>query len=485
MLTPAYAGGYIQAFLQGGNPAAAVSAVWSDIEFEAIDPSSAVIIPRVFDDCPSSTLTTLNAYPALISIDDSVLDCFGFANLHVWRFSEDGATPRMFDNANIFSFSADLMLTGTADGEAGLQISPWWSPEVDGRFNVRTSDGEIACFGGRLPFYSFTGSDGVTYVKGTSIHLSISYTPNLLTEDYPGTVVYGLEYQGMSYSSGPLPFDMGNPNEDPPHGLWGILSPAYAGGHFQPFLQGGNAEAALHATWSNISFDEQFPQVVDLDIKPGSCPNPLNIKSKGVTPVAILGTEDFDVSAIDPATVRLMGLKSKRSSYEDVASPYMGEDPCGCSYSDGDGIMDMTLKFSSAALVEALLPISEDEVVLTVSGLLLDGTPFTGQDCVSLKPTNWVDDETDPESKVRFGLMPTSEPRASVQVVQYAIPEQSRVELKVYDVAGRVVKHLVQSDQPSGEYTTQWDVRDVPSGIYFYHLQAGNRATTQKALVIH
>ena len=42
---------------------------------------------------------------------------------------------------------------------------------------------------------------------------------------------------------------------------------------------------------------------VDIDIKPTSCPNPLNVKSKGVLPVAILGTASFDVNDVDVSTV--------------------------------------------------------------------------------------------------------------------------------------------------------------------------------------
>jgi hypothetical protein len=60
---------------------------------------------------------------------------------------------------------------------------------------------------------------------------------------------------------------------------------------------------------------------VDIDIKPGSCPNPFNGKSKGVLPVAILGAEDFDVTAVDIASVRLAGVAPIRSSFEDVATP--------------------------------------------------------------------------------------------------------------------------------------------------------------------
>ena len=41
---------------------------------------------------------------------------------------------------------------------------------------------------------------------------------------------------------------------------------------------------------------------VPVDIKPGSCPNPLNVKSRGILPAAILGSADFDIEQIDTAT---------------------------------------------------------------------------------------------------------------------------------------------------------------------------------------
>jgi hypothetical protein len=45
------------------------------------------------------------------------------------------------------------------------------------------------------------------------------------------------------------------------------------------------------------------PVPVDIDIKPWSWPNSINRKSKGVVPVAILGSETFDVMTVDPTTV--------------------------------------------------------------------------------------------------------------------------------------------------------------------------------------
>ena len=73
-----------------------------------------------------------------------------------------------------------------------------------------------------------------------------------------------------------------------------------------------------------------------IDIKPGSFPNSINPRSKGVIPVAILTTNSFDATAVDPTTV-LFGptgteAASVHSALEDV---------------DGDGDTDMILHFNT------------------------------------------------------------------------------------------------------------------------------------------
>ena len=104
---------------------------------------------------------------------------------------------------------------------------------------MRSTDGEIACFGGRLPFFSFTGAFGLHYAKGNTIHLETIYEPHSLNSGAPGTIEYRVSYLGNDYTSGVLPFDQGNASEDPPHGLWGILNDARVGGHFEAFLGQG------------------------------------------------------------------------------------------------------------------------------------------------------------------------------------------------------------------------------------------------------
>ena len=109
------------------------------------------------------------------------------------------------------------------------------------------------------------------------------------------------------------------------------------------------------APWEDVSAgpeDDQLP--VFVDVKPGSCPNSFNPTKKGVLPVAIVGTFSFDVTTIDPASVRAAGdVAPLRWAYEDVATPYVGG-AGGCTTIEGDGIMDLTLKYDALEIAGAL-----------------------------------------------------------------------------------------------------------------------------------
>jgi hypothetical protein len=207
--------------------------------------NSAVVHTRLFNDCPTTNLTVVDNDFAQIIIDDANNDCFGFANRHSWSFSGDNVNSADFQNADGFSFCATVLATGTGDGEIGLRLSPWWSLEIDGTFMLNTRSGEIAVFGGR---------HGQTYVKGTQVTLSMDYRPNGLSAASPGSIVYTLTNANGTFQSPVLLFDEGNTAEDPPHGLWGILQPAHAGGYIQAF-NGQGTPVNFRGEWSNICYD--------------------------------------------------------------------------------------------------------------------------------------------------------------------------------------------------------------------------------------
>jgi hypothetical protein len=138
------------------------------------------------------------------------------------------------------------------------------------------------------------------------------------------------------------------------------------------------------------------PVLAAVDIRPGSCPNPLNVKSRGVLPVAVLGSQDFDVINIDIASIRLAGVAPIRSSFEDVAAPVSDASECECSTEGPDGFTDLTLKFETQEIVEAIGEVDHgDELVLQLTAVLSDQTPVNGSDCVVIrgrhKPINRSD----------------------------------------------------------------------------------------------
>lgn len=130
--------------------------------------------------------------------------------------------------------------------------------------------------------------------------------------------------------------------------------------------------------------------IVSVDIKPNGCPNPLNVRSEGVLPVAVLGTETFDVASIDPASIQLEGVAPLRSSIEDVSAPAdsIPEDGTAldqCSSGEPDGFPDLILKFETQAIVRQLGEVEDGEyLVLTLTGTLDDGTPIEGEDVVRI-----------------------------------------------------------------------------------------------------
>jgi hypothetical protein len=102
-----------------------------------------------------------------------------------------------------------------------------------------------------------------------------------------------------------------------------------------------------------------------IDIKPGNYPNSINLNSKGVAPVAILTTPDFDASTVVADLVRFgsAGASPIKSALEDV---------------DRDGDMDMILHFKTQDL-----GITCGDTEVTLTSLTSSGEFFSGSDSIS------------------------------------------------------------------------------------------------------
>lgn len=71
-----------------------------------------------------------------------------------------------------------------------------------------------------------------------------------------------------------------------------------------------------------------------------------------------------------------------------------------------------------------------------------------------------------------------------VTTIQYDLPKPSFVTLTVYNTLGETVKTLVNSEEFAGVHTVQFDASNIPSGVYFYRLQANDYVETKKMLLI-
>ncbi len=68
--------------------------------------------------------------------------------------------------------------------------------------------------------------------------------------------------------------------------------------------------------------------------------------------------------------------------------------------------------------------------------------------------------------------------------ISFALPSKLFVSVNIFDALGRVVSVLVFQELPPGRYSRQWNATYLPSGVYFYRLQAGTFTQTKKLLLL-
>ena len=56
---------------------------------------------------------------------------------------------------------------------------------------------------------------------------------------------------------------------------------------------------------------------------------------------------------------------------------------------------------------------------------------------------------------------------------RYSITNASKVTIKIYDVLGKEIEKLVNEEKPTGTYELNWNAANLPSGVYFYQIKAG------------
>ncbi len=69
-------------------------------------------------------------------------------------------------------------------------------------------------------------------------------------------------------------------------------------------------------------------------------------------------------------------------------------------------------------------------------------------------------------------------------IINYDIPRLSHVTLIIYDILGRQVEELMNGEKAPGRYQAMFNASNLPSGVYFYRLQAGPYSKAMKLLLL-
>ena len=103
---------------------------------------------------------------------------------------------------------------------------------------------------------------------------------------------------------------------------------------------------------------------------------------------------------------------------------------------------------------------------------------------------NLLSVETDSDLPQSVSLFqPIPNPFHQKTLITFTLPASHSISLKIYDVAGRLVRTLLEEEKEAGIYMIPWDGRRangerVSSGIYFYRLTAREFVATRKLVII-
>lgn len=115
--------------------------------------------------------------------------------------------------------------------------------------------------------------------------------------------------------------------------------------------------------------------------------------------------------------------------------------------------------------------------ILKVQEDITTGINETGNSSVALTPEDFRLEQNYPN------------PFNSETIIRYNLPKDAFVNLSVYNILGQLVAILITERQKSGEHQIHWNGKDqadvmVSSGIYFYHIQAGDYQKTKKMVYL-
>jgi hypothetical protein len=114
--------------------------------------------------------------------------------------------------------------------------------------------------------------------------------------------------------------------------------------------------------------------------------------------------------------------------------------------------------------------------------IVIDGYEFWPEDSVQV--VVGIENEINEIPTEYFLSQSYPNPFNSSCAIKYSIPKLSQVSLKIFNTLGEEIETLVNEEKPLGTYEINWNAANLPSGVYFYQLRAGDFLQTRKMILL-
>jgi hypothetical protein len=96
----------------------------------------------------------------------------------------------------------------------------------------------------------------------------------------------------------------------------------------------------------------------------------------------------------------------------------------------------------------------------------------------------WVEEKLAPERDPRVFIQNYPNPFDKYTIFQISIPKSEMVTLEIFNISGKKLSSLINSNLNGGEHKVHFLAEELPAGVYFYRLTAGKTSVIKKAVIV-
>jgi len=205
---------------------------------------------------------------------------------------------------------------------------------------------------------------------------------------------------------------------------------------------------------------------------PDSAINPSQVVYHGVL---LDWDETFDSLLYDQGFVRMLG-------WSDISG---AENPPIYTWNYRQHLWTLQFSIDPSAIPQI---VAIDSTYDPINGSLLFGLidgvhafiPVFTPGAIFYGITSDVSDMTQPLPQQLTLYQNFPNPFNSSTVIRYYLPDDGYVSIGIYDLLGRKVRALIHAEEQAGTHSITFNANDLPSGIYFYTLEAGRKIEAKR-----